>query len=40
MIDFKDIDIVVASRIDNHERAINAFLSYAFFKQHIVDLFM
>jgi|6_EtaG_2_1085325.scaffolds.fasta_scaffold00495_6 predicted glycosyltransferase involved in capsule biosynthesis len=34
MIDFKDIDIVVASRIDNHERAINAFLSYAFFKQH------
>ena len=34
MIDFKDIDIVVACRIDNHERAINAFLSYAFFKQH------
>ncbi len=34
MIDFKDIDIIVASRIDNHERAINALLSYTFFKQH------
>ncbi len=37
MEDLKDIDIIVASSIDNHERSINAFLVYRFFKEHSVN---
>lgn len=37
MEDLKDIDIIVATRIDNHERAMNAFLTYRFFKEHTIN---
>ncbi len=37
MEDLKDIDIIVATRIDNHERAMNAFLMYRFFKDHTIN---
>jgi predicted glycosyltransferase involved in capsule biosynthesis len=37
MEDLKDIDIIVATRIDNHERAMNAFLMYKFFKDHTIN---
>lgn len=37
MEDLKDIDIIVATRIDNHERAMNAFLFYKFFKDHTIN---
>ena len=32
LIDFSDIDFVVACRIDNHERGLNAFLVYNYFR--------
>ena len=37
MEDFKDIDIIVATRIDNYERSMNAFLTYKFFKDHTIN---
>ena len=37
MEDLKDIDIIVATRIDNHEIAMNAFLMYRFFKEHTIN---
>lgn len=37
MEDLKDIDIIVATRIDNYERALNAFLVYRFFKEHTIN---
>lgn len=32
LIDFSDIDFVIACRIDNHERGLNAFLVYNYFR--------
>ena len=36
-MNLSNIEFIVATRIDNKERALNAFLSYSFFKLNSVN---